>query len=95
MLHLVAHAVPGTLLFRDWTEAHALWQRLARVTGVRALVLMPDHVHLVRTCEDPGDFGIALQAFARWRSRWRGRAGLGDTPSPPQPSYQSGLTSCW
>ena len=74
MLHLVAHAVPGTLLFRDWTEAHALWQRLARVTGVRALVLMPDHVHLLVEATDDGSDGRAFIARSKQYSGFHFRA---------------------
>jgi len=75
MFHLVAHAVAGTRLFQDWTEAQALWDRLARVPGLRALVLMPNHVHLVSAVADARAFDTARRAFARWRNNWRGQAG--------------------
>jgi hypothetical protein len=72
----VAHAVGRTRLFHDWGEAAALWSRITTgVPGVRALVLMPDHLHLDQTSPDGAALGRALRSFARWRNAHRGEAG--------------------
>jgi hypothetical protein len=47
MLHFAAHAMPPDFLFHDWREAQALWAGLLALGPPRALVIMPDHVHLV------------------------------------------------
>ena len=83
MRHLVAHALPGTLLFHDWTEARALWDRLLALGPPEALVLMPDHVHAVLARTEPGAWGAILSAYARWRHRRRGETGPAWRPAPP------------
>lgn len=84
MFHLVAHARPGTLLFRTHEEAAALWRILTRTfPEAVALCLMPDHLHLVVPHADPGGkLGRAMSAFARWRNARRGEAGPVWTPHP-------------
>src|SRR5687768_8844119 len=48
MFHLVAHATSHTFLFHTWAEGLMLWERiLTEVPRPEALVLMPDHVHLL------------------------------------------------
>ncbi len=76
MYHLVLHARPGTVLFRTWEEARALWDQIVGRVHFRALSLMPTHVHL-----DPPDeaqeasLAIAKRAYANWRNRHRGESG--------------------
>ncbi len=85
MFHLVAHAFRGTRLFNCWEEACALWQRLARVPGLRALVLMPDHVHLLSSSGDAHAFDAALRAYAQWRNHRRGvRGRVWEARPPPE-----------
>ena len=85
MRHLTAHAVPGTLLFHTWQEARDLWLRLVALGPPHALVLMPDHVHLVAEGVDPTRWHAALSGYALWRHHQRGRAGGRVwAPSPPQ-----------
>lgn len=76
MLHVVLHALPGTLLFRTWAEARALWDRLVARVRFRVLVLMPTHVHAV--LPDAAEYRkllVAARAFALWRNRQRGESG--------------------
>ncbi len=83
MFHFVAHSTPGTLLFTDWTEARALWQRLRSVPGLRALMLMPNHIHLISSVADERAVTIALRSYARWRNHHRGQHGPVWQPRPP------------
>jgi REP element-mobilizing transposase RayT len=76
MLHACPRAARGTLLFRDWTEARALWDRLTAGLRFRALVLMPDHVHLQLTdAAQLAPLAVALRSYARWRNGTRGESG--------------------
>lgn len=82
MHHHVAHA--RGLAFRDWREGRALWDRIAqRLPGTRAVVLMPDHVHVLATSADPRPFDDGLRAYALWRNRSRGEHGPVWQPHPP------------
>lgn len=77
MLHLIAWAAPGTLLFRTWAEGVACLEVFASsFPGLDALVVMPDHVHI------KGDWpkaelrlARAETAFARRRFAMRGKSG--------------------
>jgi len=83
MLHLVARAIRGTVLFRDWTEARKLWDLLVdALIQPKSLTLMPDHVHSIADQKTPR-FGRALSAFARWRNARRGESGAVWEHSPP------------
>lgn len=83
MLHLVARAIRGTVLFRDWTEARKLWDLLVdALIQPKSLMLMPDHIHSVADQKTPR-FGRALAAFARWRNARRGEFGPVWERSPP------------
>jgi hypothetical protein len=75
MFHVVARSTPGTLLFHHDVEGRGCWQRLARVPGLVAACLMPDHVHLV--LHQPADDAIAtaMRAYARWRNHHRREGG--------------------
>lgn len=76
MLHHVARAVPGTVLFRTWTEGLALWHRLvASAPGLHALCVMPDHFHLLHDRDLRRELGAAMSGFARWRNHERGELG--------------------
>lgn len=84
MLHHVAHAFPPDFLFRDWTEARALWDRLVALGPLRAAVLMPDHVHVIARSVDREAWLHALRAYARWRNHRRAEPGRSVwLPSPP------------
>lgn len=76
MLHFVARARRGRLLFVDWTEARALWDRTVRgCPGLLALVLMPDHLHLLHELDVRDRLAQAIAACAQWRNRRRGERG--------------------
>ncbi len=87
MLHCTHEAAPGTLLFRTWEEACALWAILTRRLPLCALVLMPTHVHVVL----PGPRALpalhdALRRYAQWRNHKREESGpvwaYGAQPEP-------------
>jgi hypothetical protein len=83
MHHHVARAVPGSLLFLTWSEASVLWTFLVDgVSNLDALVLMPDHVHLLTTVDNRRSFGVALRSYARWRNAARGERGPVWSPIP-------------
>ncbi|MFH1462894.1 MAG: hypothetical protein ABIO70_00705 [Pseudomonadota bacterium] len=82
MLHVVAHAVPGTFLWQRWEEGLALWTRLLALRPA-ALCLMPDHLHLLADRCDERAFIGALSGYARWRAHRRGGAGGLWLPHPP------------
>jgi REP element-mobilizing transposase RayT len=67
--------VPGTLLFRYWREARALWDQLAGVPGIRAAALMPDHIHVLLPESSVSALKAALRAYALWRNHDRGERG--------------------
>ncbi|MFH1464077.1 MAG: hypothetical protein ABIO70_06810 [Pseudomonadota bacterium] len=75
MLHLTAHARPGTFLFTTWVEGLALWERLLTLEPV-ALCLMPDHVHLLAQRYDRARLVGALSGYTRWLGHRRGTPGL-------------------
>ncbi len=76
MMHFTPRAARGTILFRDWVEAGRLWRAIvSRVPAVTALVLMPDHVHLLAPPEAEGPLGRALRAYALARNHARGASG--------------------
>jgi hypothetical protein len=84
MYHLVAHALPGTVLFHTWTEGRALWDQLLRsLPGVNILVLMPDHLHLLHAHDVRIPLAAVLSGYIRWRNHERGERGLGIVPLPP------------
>ncbi len=76
MLHASPRAAHGTLLFRSWAEARALWVRLTAGLRFRALVLMPDHVHVQLTdATQLAPLAVALRSYAQWRNGARGESG--------------------
>lgn len=76
MLHVVAHARPGTLIFRSWPEGMLLWRAIVARVSFRALVVMPDHLHaLVRHGKEKGRLVHALVGFAQARNALRGERG--------------------
>ena len=82
-LHVVARSTPGTLLFHTWREARALWDRLiADTPGLKSLVLMPDHLHLICDAYDRARIGRAFGSYARWRNHRRGASGPVFAPHP-------------
>ena len=76
MMHFTPRAVRGTLLFRTWSEARGLWEALtSRLPRLEALVLMPDHVHLLAEGDVAEALSIGMRAYAFHRNRLRGEAG--------------------
>jgi len=91
MLHFSAHALPPQFLFHDWSEAQALWSGLLRLGSPRALVVMPDHVHLViRQLSMEAWLGF-IRGFACWRNHHRGEPGrcVWLPAEPPEPVLDS------
>ncbi len=75
MLHFAAHAMPPDFLIHDWREAQALWAGLLALGPPRALVIMPDHVHLVtRNLSRDAWLGF-MRGFACWRNNHRDEQG--------------------
>jgi len=87
MLHQVARAIGGRPLFRTWAEARWLWVAVLRATPGRvALVLMPDHLHLIHPTDVRRSVAAALSGFVRRRHRARGERGPVFEPLPePRP----------
>lgn len=84
MLHLVARAAPGRLLFTDACAATALWDIVvAHFPDLHALCLMPNHVHLIVPVAPGLRLGHAMSSFARWRAHHGGRSGALWSPHPP------------
>lgn len=89
MLHYVAWALPGTLLFRTWAEGVALLESFARAfPELEALCAMPRHVHVQGTWPD-GELRLARaeSGFARRRLAMRGGEGpVGVFARHPEPT---------
>lgn len=84
MYHHVARSLPGTLLFRDWEEGVACWERIVRaIPNLVALVIMPDHVHLLHRLHMEPRLARALSGYIRWRNHRRRQSGSGIQPVPP------------
>lgn len=78
MFHLVARTHRHAPLWTTWAQGRALWDRILRVSPGRvALVLMPDHVHLVH----PTDIRPALAQALAGHTRSTGVGPL--EPLPP------------
>jgi hypothetical protein len=76
MFHLVARTRDRSPLWSDWEEGAALWERVTHaVPGLVALVLMPDHVHLLHPTDARLPLGDALGRHVRWRHARHGTAG--------------------
>lgn len=76
MFKLVARTKAHRLMFRTWGEAHHLWDVvLAATPGRVALVLMPDHLHLVHPRDVRCELAAALAGYTRSRNQQHGRTG--------------------
>jgi REP element-mobilizing transposase RayT len=76
MLHFAPRARPGSKLFRTWAEARALWDALTQRVPATALVVMPDHVHLLASAPNAASrLAAAMNAYAQWRNHQRGERG--------------------
>ncbi|MFH1469967.1 MAG: hypothetical protein ABIO70_36620 [Pseudomonadota bacterium] len=75
MLHYAAHAFPPDYLFTDWREARQLWDRLLALGPPRALMLMPDHVHLIIRELDQAAWVHFMRGYACWRNHHRDESG--------------------
>jgi hypothetical protein len=84
LVHLTARALPGTLLFHDWTEALELWRRLLRAfPDARALCLMPNHPHVVAPDDRARQrLSAVMSGYARWRAHHRKQDGACWQPQP-------------
>jgi len=91
MLHYSAHALPPHFLFHTWREAQALWAGLLSLGPPRALVLMPDHVHLLTRTLSARAWSDFMRAFACWRNHHRGEHGrcVWLPSDPPEPVVDS------
>jgi hypothetical protein len=73
MFHLIARSIEHELLFRTWAEARKLWDTVLRASpGLLAVVLMPDHIHMVHPTDIRVRLGAALSGYVRWRNHQRG-----------------------
>lgn len=83
MVHIVLKAREGKLLFHSWYEAAELWWRLCEAfPAVVAMVLMPDHVHIVLPSDQRTQLGKVASGYARWRNHRRGETGAVFAPQP-------------
>jgi len=83
MFHIVSHATKNTFLFHSWTEGLVLWQRIVEeVPQLEALVLMPDHVHLLHLTDVRRRLAHALSSYVLHRNAARGQSGAGVDPLP-------------
>ena len=80
--HLVVKSAERRrLLWRDWGEARALWDAVVRATPGRiAMVLMPDHLHVVHPVDVRRPLAAAMSGFTRWRNHARGAEGPACAP---------------
>jgi hypothetical protein len=83
MFHLVARTRGRAPLWLDWSEGAALWARVTAATpGLVALVLMPDHLHLIHPADVRLRLADALGRYARWAHARRGTGGALLAPLP-------------
>lgn len=76
MFHLVAHARETKPLFTDWSAGRALWDILSAVLHEPvAMLLMPDHVHLITRSDERAALIEAARAYSRWASWNRNQRG--------------------
>jgi len=91
--HHVAHTVDNERLFEDAEEAAYLWHALARVLPrLVALVLMPNHLHLLHPRDVREPLRGALGNYARWYNRRQARRGRLFLPLPP-PTARANATA--
>lgn len=84
MHHFVVHTAPGRRLFHTWEEGCELWRRLAAaMSGLRAMCVMPDHVHVLHEGDVRRALGDAMSGHARWMNAREGRSGALLRRSPP------------
>jgi hypothetical protein len=84
MFHLVARSVDGAPLFHTWAEARQLWDAVVGATPDRiALVLMPNHVHLLHPLDVRVRLAHALSGFTRWWHHTHGTSGRMFAELPP------------
>ena len=74
-VHLPVRSFRSRLLFESWEEALLLWQLLTSKVEVIALVLMPDHIHVLCRVEDVAAIRRALAAYSRMRNARRRESG--------------------
>ena len=83
LAHLTARALPGTLLFHDWTEALTLWGMLTRAfPEAEAICLMPNHPHIVGPANARSRLSALMSGYARWRGAYRGQDASTWEPQP-------------
>ncbi len=86
--HFALRSPLRTPLVEDLEECRALWRILVeRVTGIVAMTIMPNHVHVLCADPDPSPIERVCNAFARWRNAYREEAGVVWLPlDPPRES---------
>lgn len=74
MYHLVAHALPGRLLFRTWEEGLHLYNLILTLfPEALAVVVMPDHIHILLPHPDKTKrLRNVMSAHAQWIAHRRG-----------------------
>src|SRR5262245_50519672 len=76
MFHLVARSLGGEPLFRTWGEGRRLWDDVVRAApDLAALVIMPNHLHLIHPHDVRRRLAAALSGFARRSNHADGRVG--------------------
>ncbi len=85
MVHLVAHARPGTSLFHDWHAGVRCLEAFASVfVGFVAICVMPGHVHVQGAWQDLAErMRRAESAYSRWRIQNRGATSGSFVPAAP------------
>ena len=81
MLHHVARARPGRLLFSTYAEGCALWRYVA-IPGASAVCIMPNHVHVLHPTDVRLVLANRLSAYVRWRQALNGLGGSLLEPLP-------------
>jgi len=74
--HYSVRSRPGRLVFTRHGEAATLWRSLtSRLPELRALCLMPDHLHLLHAQDVTARLGAVLGGYAEWRNGQTGHRG--------------------
>lgn len=84
MYHLVARTADGAPSWTTWPEGVELFRRVVLATpGLVALVVMPNHVHLVHPADVRLALAAAMSGYTRWRDARRAVPGPPTAPLPP------------
>jgi hypothetical protein len=76
MFQMVARSVGGRALFRTWCEARVLWDCVVHaLPGLVAMVIMPNHLHVVHPSDVRRRLAAGIGAYVRWRHAKWGESG--------------------